>query len=134
VVRALAEALFSPDGEVDAARLDAFATEVDAFLSPASKTLRFGLMLMLDVIRWAPLFVIGRLAVFESLARADRSRMIEAIDRSRVTQLTLVLVAYKTVMTILFFESEEELRAIGYPGPERHRYKRALPPAPEGSP
>jgi hypothetical protein len=132
VVRALAETLFSPDGEVEPERLDAFVDEVDSFISPASKTLRFGLCLMIDVVRWAPLFLLRRFRAFEELPRAERSRMLEAMDHSRVAELTLVLVAYKTLMTILFFESDVELRAMGYPGPERHRYKRALPAAPTG--
>ena len=40
--------------------------------------------------------------------------------------LTLIVVAYKTIMSILFFESEAELRAIGYPGHERYRYRLPL--------
>jgi hypothetical protein len=123
VVRGLAETLFSPNGEVEPARLDAFIDEVDAFMSPASKTLRFGLCLMLDVIRLAPLFVIRRWSTFEALSLSDRTRMLEAMDRSRVAELTLIVVAYKTLMSILFFEAESELLAIGYPGPERHRHE-----------
>ena len=55
IVRALAEALFSPDGEATPERLDAFVDEVDDFISPASKTLRFGLVMMLGILRWSPL-------------------------------------------------------------------------------
>jgi hypothetical protein len=127
VVRALAEVLFSPDGEVDAARLDAFPGEVDRFISPASKTLRFGLRLLLDVLRWAPVFVLRKLAPLEALPRADRTRLVEAMERSRWAKVALTIVAYKTVMTILFYESDEELRQLGYPGAERHRYRRGLP-------
>ena len=127
VVRALAEVLFSPDGEVDAGRLDRFVGDVDRFLSPASKTLRWGLLVILDLLRWAPILMLRRLSAFESLSRADRTRMVEAMERSRSARLALVVVAYKTVMTILFFESPEELKLIGYPGAERHRYRRGLP-------
>src|SRR5262245_4009424 len=59
VVRALAEALFQGETPIPAARLHGFADEVDRFVSPASKTLRFGLVVVLDLIRWAPLFVVG---------------------------------------------------------------------------
>ena len=130
VVRGLAEAFFSPDGEVAAARLDAFVDDVDRFVSPASKTLRWGLLVMLDVIRWAPLFIIGKWSTFESLPRADKTRMLDAMDHSKIAELTLIVVAYKTIMSILFFESDDELRAIGYHGPERHRYKLGLPVVP----
>jgi hypothetical protein len=129
VVRALAEALFSPDGELDAARLDAFVTEVDHFISPASKTLRFGLLVMLEVLRFSPVFVIHRWTTFDALPRGERTRMLEAMEHSRVAELTLIVVAYRTLMTIIFYEADDQLRQIGYPGPERHRFKRALPVA-----
>lgn len=128
VVRALAEALFSPDGEAPAARLDAFVDEVDAFVSPASKTLRFGLVAMLWVLRWSPL-LFGRFRPFDDLGVDDRVHHLERLDRSKVKQLPLIVVAYKTVMTMLYYEEESELSALGYPGPERKRWLRVLPAA-----
>ncbi len=125
VVAALSEALFTADEPIERARLDAFANEVNRAMSTASKTLRFGLRLMLDVLRLLPLVVIGRLSFFEDLPLADRVRMLERIERSRVSALVLVLVAYKTLLTMLYYEDPRELVAIGYPGPERERYKRA---------
>ncbi len=123
VVRAFAEALFHHDPPVPEARLDGFAEEVDRFISPASKTLRFGLLLMLDVVRWLPPLVLGRWALFEDLTLDQRVRMLDALDRSRVTPLALILVAYKTLMTVLFFEEPTERSATGYPGPERVRWR-----------
>jgi hypothetical protein len=128
LVRALAEALFSPNGEATPERLDAFVDEVDAFLSPASKTLRFGLLMMLQVLRWSPLFF-GRFRLFDDLPVDERVRHLERLDHSKVKQLPLIVVAYKTVLTMLFYEDEEELRGLGYPGPERKRYLNVLPPA-----
>jgi hypothetical protein len=122
IVRAFAEAMFHHDPPPPKARLDTFADEVDRFISPASKTLRFGLLLMLDAIRLLPPFVIGRFAVFEELTLEQRIRMLEKMDRSRRPLVVLLFVAYKTVLTMLFFEHPDELRAVGYPGPERHRY------------
>lgn len=119
IVRALAEAFFSPDGEVTDARLDAFVEEVDRYISPASKTLRFGLVSMLVVLQWSPL-MFGRLRVFSELDREDRIRHLERLDRSRIVQLPLLVVAYKTLMTMLFYEDPDELAAIGYrPGRRR---------------
>ena len=126
VVRALAEALFSPDGEATPERLDAFVDEVDAFISPASKTLRFGLVMMLGVLRWSPL-LFGRFRLFEDLTVEERVQHLERLDQSRVKQLPLIVVAYKTVMTMLFYEDERELLGLGYPGPERKRYLNVLP-------
>jgi hypothetical protein len=128
IVRALAEALFSPNGEATPERLDAFVDEVDAFISPASKTLRFGLVMMLGVLRWSPL-LFGRFRLFEDLTIAERVEHLERLDRSKVKQLPLIVVAYKTVMTMLFYEDEQELKGLGYPGAERKRYLQ-LAPAP----
>jgi hypothetical protein len=126
VVRGLAEAMFSADGEVDPARLDAFVGEVDHFISHASKTLRFGLRLMLDVVRWLPVFLIRRWSLFENLPRGEKVRMLEAMECSNVVLVALVLVAYKTIMTMIFYEDPAELRDLGYTGPERQRYKKGL--------
>jgi len=121
IVRALAEALFSPDGEASPERLDAFVDEVDAFISPASKTLRFGLVLMLGVLRWSPL-LFGKFRLFDSMTVAERIHHLERLDQSKVKQLPLIVVAYKTVMTMLFYEEEQELEGLGYPGYERKRH------------
>jgi hypothetical protein len=129
IVRALAEALFSPDGEATPERLDSFVDEVDRFISPASKTLRFGLVLMLNVLSWSPL-LFGRFRFFENLDVEERVKHLERLDRSKVKQLPLIVVAYKTVMSMLFYEDEQELRGLGYPGAERKRYLNTLPPRP----
>lgn len=123
VLRALAEAMFSPDGEVDPERLDAFVEDVDGFISPASKTLRFGLLLMLFAIRWSPLLFF-RLKTFEELSVDDRVHHLERLEKSKVKQLPLLVVAYKTVLTMIFYEDEQEQRSIGYPGHERTRWKK----------
>jgi hypothetical protein len=126
IVRALAEALFSPDGEASPERLDAFVDEVDAFISPSSKTLRFGLVMMLHVLRWSPFFF-GTLRAFDDMTVEDRLHHLERLDRSKVKQLPLIVVAYKTVMTMLFYEDEQELRGLGYPGHARKRYLEVAP-------
>ena len=125
IVRALAEALFSPDGEATPERLDAFVDEVDNFISPASKTLRFGLVMMLYVLRFSPLLFVletRKLRLFDDMTVEERVHHLERLDRSKVRQLPLIVVAYKTVMTMLFYEDEQELRGLGYPGHARKRY------------
>lgn len=132
VARAIAEALMSPDGEASAARLDAFVDDLDAFISPASKTLRFGFLAMLTIMRWSPLLY-GRFRTFEELTVDERIAHMHKLEASKVAQLPLIVVAYKTVMSMLYYEDEAELRALGYPGPERHRWKKGLPMAPAAS-
>jgi hypothetical protein len=129
LVRSLAEALFSPNGEASPERLDAFVDDVDAFMSPASKTLRFGLVAMLHILRWSPLFFL-RFRLFDTMTVPERVEHLERLDRSKVKQLPLIVVAYKTVLTMLFYEDEEELRGLGYPGKERKRYLNVLPASP----
>jgi hypothetical protein len=118
----LAEAYFAYDGPLDPAMLEAFSREVDRAISTASKTLRFGLVLMLDFILWSPLFIIGKLSTFEGLSLEDRGRFLMRLERSKLVPLTLVFIAWKTLLTMLFYEEPEELKALGYPGPERTRY------------
>jgi hypothetical protein len=125
VVRALAEAMFSPDGEIPPEELDSFVDEVDAFISPASKTLRFGLVMMLIVIRWSPLLFF-RFKPFDEMSVDDRVKHLERLEHSKVKQLPLLVVAYKTILTMLFYEDEEEQRAMGYPGPERKRWLKVV--------
>lgn len=131
MVRALAEAMFSPDGEVSPARMEAFVDDVDAFVSPASKTLRFGLAFMLDLLRWSPLFF-GTLRTFEALDVEGRLAHLHRLERSKVRQFPLLVVGYKTILSMLFYEDEEEQKNLGYPGPERKRW-RSLPIAPASS-
>jgi hypothetical protein len=126
IVRALAEALFSPAGEATPERLDAFVDEVDNFISPASKTLRFGLVMMLGILRWSPL-LFGKFRLFDDMTVEERLEHLERLDRSKVKQLPLIVVAYKTVMTMLFYEDEKELEGLGYPGPARKRYLKVMP-------
>ena len=126
LVRALAEAMFAHDREPEASRLDGFVDEVDSYVSHASRTLRFGLLVMLQVIRFAPLLLLWRFATFESLACPDRVHVLERMERSRFVPLTLVLVAFKAILCLVYFEHPDELADVGYSS-ARSRWVRALP-------
>lgn len=123
VVRALAEAFFSPDGEVPDGKLDAFVDDVDGFISPMSKTMRFGLVALLFAVQWSPLLY-GRFRTFVEMKVEDRVHHLEKLEGSKVTQLSLLVVAWKTLLTMLYYEDPDELKALGYPGPERKRHLR----------
>ena len=123
MIAAIAEALFARDEKpLDPVMLDAFVTNIDGFMSPASKTLRSGLVLMLDLLRLLPIVVVGKFSAFDDLPIAARTRMLEKMDRSRFSFFPLIVVAFKTMLTIAYFEDDARLRAIGYPGEERKRW------------
>ena len=107
----MAEALF-PGSEID----EAFVTNIDGFMSPASKTLRAGLLLMLDVLRFLPLLVMRKLSTYEDLPVAMRAEMLARMDRSRFSLFPLMVVGFKTMLTIAYYEDDARLRALGYPG------------------
>jgi hypothetical protein len=131
VLRSLAEAMFSQDGEVAPERMDALVEDVDAFISQGSKTLRFGLVAMLAAIRWSPLLFF-RLRTFDEMSVDDRVHHLEKLERSRVKQLPLLVVAYKTILTMIFYEDTREQEALGYPGSERKRWQRGALPVLQG--
>ena len=125
MIRALAEGYFSHDGGPTSARLDDFVREIDAFVSPASKTLRFSLRVTLAVLRVLPLVVLGRFALFETLPLRDRTALLNRLEQSKFAPFTLIFIAWKTIFTMVFFEHADEMAAMGYPGAERSRWKRA---------
>ncbi len=126
VVRAIAEAIFANEGPVAPEKLDDFVEEMDRFVSPASKTLRFGLMRLLELLTIIPPLLIGRFTLFENLPIDDRLRVFKKCEISKFPLFLLIFIAYKTIMAIVWFEDEDELAALGYPGPARERYKRSL--------
>jgi hypothetical protein len=123
LVRALAEAMFAHEEGPSPARLDELVAEVDAFVSFASRTLRFGLVVMLELVRVAPVLLFYRCATFTRLTRDERARVLERMERSRLVGLTLVFAAFKAILCLLFFEQPEELAATGY-SPVRRRHAR----------
>ena len=128
VLRALGDALFAHEEGPGAAQLDALVAGFEAHLTPVSRTLRFGLLAMLDLIRWMPLLLFVSLQPFEGLARERRVRILERMECSRVAALLVPLVAYKSFLAFIFFEDPDELRAMGYPGDgERKRWLKLAP-------
>jgi hypothetical protein len=130
-MRALTEAFFTDDQTLAPGRLDAYVDDVDDHMSRASKTLRFGLLLMIEALRLLPPLIVRRFRVFDDLDLEDRVTMLQRMDRSRFPIFPLIVVAFKTLMTMGWFEDAAMLRSMGYPGEARERYKRSLPVAAE---
>jgi len=125
MVRAIAGALFEHEGGPTDAQLDAVVAAYEAHVGALSMQLRPVLLLSLDLVRWLPLLLFVAARPFEDLDVDARVRLLERMERSRFIPLVLAFVAYKTLLTMIFFELPEELRAMGYPGLERKRWLRA---------
>ncbi len=123
VVRALAEALLHHDGGPGEEQLDVLIERFDAHLEVVSPTLLRGLLATIELVRWMPLLLLFSWSTLERLPVVRRIALLERMERSRVALLVLPLVAYKTMLSLAFFEDPAELRAMGYPGDEaRRRY------------
>jgi hypothetical protein len=123
VLRALGEALFAHESGPTAAQLDRLVDGFEAHLVPVGRTLRFGLLAMLVLIRWLPVLLFTAVRPFEAMPRQARVRLLERMERSRVAAMLVPLVAYKSFLSFIFFEDPDELRAMGYPGDgERKRW------------
>ncbi len=125
MVRAIAGALFEHESGPTEAQLDAVATAFEAHLGAVSMQLRPVLLLALDFVRWLPVLLFVAARPFEDLEVEARGRLLERMERSRFVLFVLAFVAYKTLLSMIFFELPEELRAMGYPGVERKRWLRA---------
>src|SRR5277367_2322696 len=93
VLRALGEALFAYDGGPSPAQLDALVASFECHLAPVSRTLRFGLVTMLDLIHWLPRLLFSSLRSFERLRVEQRVQLLERMERSRAVLLLVPLVA-----------------------------------------
>jgi len=125
VLRAVAQAMFSEDGEVEGERLDAHLHDVDAYISNASGPLRAGLRLALFVVRIAPVLVFFRMRTIDKLPVAERVHVLSRLERSPLAYLSLAFIGWRTVMTFVFYEHPAELAALGYSS-ERKVYRRRL--------
>ena len=129
VLRAVAEAMFSQDGEVGSARFDAHLDEVDSYVSGASKPVRFGLRVALFIVRIAPVLLFFRLCTIDRLPLDERVDLLSRLERSRITNLSLAFIGWRTILTMVFYEDPAELRNLGYTA-ERKVHKRRLPTLP----
>jgi hypothetical protein len=123
LVRALGEALFHHAGGPRPEQLDTLVVRFEEHLVPVSRALRPMLLLALDFVRWLPVLLLVAARPFEDLSIDGRIRLLERMDRSRVILLLMPLVAFKTLLAMIFFEDPGELFAMGYPGDgERKRW------------
>lgn len=135
ILFAMAEAFFTdPDDPADRGAPQRFAwlvDDVDDFISQASPALRWGTRIAAVLVDVAPIFFIGRFARCSSLPLVDRERYLARVEASTVPRVAVLVVMFKTLMTVLYFEHPEAAPHLGYDGRhERFRASRSsLPPA-----
>src|ERR1700742_3102309 len=103
VLSALGDALFGHHDGPRPGQLERLVDGFEAHLTPVSRTLRFGLLAMLELIRWLPVLLLVSLRPCESLAREGRVRLLERMERSRLPLLLVPLVAYKSFLAFIYF-------------------------------
>lgn len=133
VLLGLAESFFTdPNDPADRGAAQRFlwlVDDVDDFISQASPSLRWGTRIAAFLVELAPLFFIGRLSRCSSLALEERERYLAAVEASTVPRVALLVVMFKTVMTVLYYEHPEAAPHLGYDG--RHvRFRGSRPPQP----
>jgi hypothetical protein len=133
VLLALAEAFFTdsndPADRGAAQRFIWLVDDVDDFISQASPALRWGTRVAALLVEFAPIFFIGRFARCSSLGLEDRERYLATLEASKVPRVAVLVVMFKTVMTVLYFEHPEAAPHLGYDGRhERFRASRASLP------
>jgi hypothetical protein len=124
VVHALGEALFHHAGGPSAEQLDRVTADLEAQLAPVSWPQRTALLLAVELVRWLPIILFVAIDTFDRVSVPKRLGILERMDRSRAVALLMPLVAFKTLLCLIFFEHADELRAMGYPGDERKRWLR----------
>jgi hypothetical protein len=138
VLYAIAEAFFTdpndPSERGGEQRFSWLVEDVDDFVSQASPALRIGTQIAAVLLEFAPLFFIGRFARCSSLPLPDRERYLAKVEASKIPRVAVLVVAFKTVMTVLYFEHPEAAPHLGYDGRhERFRGARASLPVVEES-
>ena len=72
---------------------------------------------MLDAVRFAPVFMIGRFRWFEDLPLDERVRVLVRMERSRAMTFAIILVAWKTLMEHRHGHRAAAVRRLGHPRP-----------------
>jgi len=121
VVRALGATLFAHADGPRPEQLDALVEGFERHLAPVSKVQRTLLLLAVELVRWLPVLLFIAPHTFEDLSLERRLGLLERMDRSRFTVLLMPLIAFKSLLSMYFFEDPSELRAMGYPGDDERK-------------
>lgn len=124
-MRAVAEAMFAGGPQaLTKARLEVLTGRVDHMIAAASPFVRGGMRFALFVLWLAPILLGLHIATLPRLALAERTRVLQALERSRFTNLLLMFVGVRAVLTMIFYEDPAELAQMGYSAAHQTRYQR----------
>lgn len=133
MLRAVAEAMFA-GGRAPLAegQLSELVMRVDRMLGAASPFVRTGMRFAMLVLWFSPLLLGMHLRTLPRLSIAERTDVLRALEHSRFTNLLLVFVGVRAMLTMIFYEDAEELAHMGYSAThqtrfDRTRAKRQLP-------
>jgi hypothetical protein len=119
LVFAIAVALMTDPAHPEAssaARFEWVVDEADDYIGHASKQLATGLMLALWALEWLPIVIVGRFARASSLSPADRVAYFARLEAHPIALFSLLVVAWKTILTILWFEHPDNAPVLGDDG------------------
>ena len=108
------------------ARLEGLVLGVDRMLAATSPFVRTGLRLAMLAIWLSPILVGMHLTTLPRLPIAERTRVLKALEQSRFTNLLLMFVGVRAIMTMLFYEDAAELEHMGYRTTDQSRFVRHL--------
>ncbi|MFO0663333.1 MAG: hypothetical protein U0174_05245 [Polyangiaceae bacterium] len=126
-VRALAEAMFEGGEQaLTATRIEEVTDRVFSMIDGAGFVVRFGLRFAIFALWLSPILVGKHFAVLPRLPVGRRLSVLEALERSRVTNLLLMFVGVRAILTMVFYDDAAELAHMGYRATDQTRFARHL--------
>jgi hypothetical protein len=117
VMRALAAALFDPEGRGDIdVRLEWAVDQSDAMAGAARGAPLFGLRVALVLLQFFPLLFGFGARRMTNLRVHDRVRYLEALEQAKIPWFGLPVFAWKTILAATYFEHPDALAETGYDG------------------
>lgn len=106
------------------ARLDELTLRVDRMIAAAGPLVRGGMRFAMFVLWLSPLLLGMHVSTLPRLEVEKRTEVLRALEHSRFTNLLLMFVGVRAVLTMIFYEDPVELADLGYSAGHQTRYER----------
>lgn len=117
VIDAVAETILQDaEGPPPPARMAWFSEELNDVFAHATGVPAIGMRLMPWVFEFSPLYLFRHLRLFTQLTPQERLGCLEAIEHSRIEQLSALLHLCKTLICVVYYEHPETLMEVGFDG------------------